>query len=200
MLQSHSRCTLTGFTALAVLLLPVAALASVPIENIESRHHNAPASSSLADIETSIISAAAERDWFVTARTDGRLVLSTLVREKHEASVAVEYDKETFSIVYVSSHNLDYNPKDKVVTAGKRMKPRVIPGPPIHRNYNRWVADLARRIVLRVANPIERREPTSGTPRFPMIAEELDKLDSLRKRGVLTDEEFEAQKRKLLAL
>lgn len=186
--------------ALAAMAFAQAAGAAVTIENIEDRRHNAPADSSLEDIERSIISAASERDWFVTGRTEGRLLLSIVVRQKHEAIVAVEFDKETFSILYVDSVNLDYDPKDKVMVGGAHKKRRVIPGPRIHRNYNRWVAALAERIALRVANPIERRAPQREVPSVPMIADELEKLESLRKRGILTDQEFEAQKNKLLAL
>lgn len=41
--------------------------------------------------------------------------------------------------------------------------------------------------------------PTAAPPAASMIADELRKLADLRREGILTDDEFEAQKAKLLA-
>jgi hypothetical protein len=43
------------------------------------------------------------------------------------------------------------------------------------------------------------RVEQTRTPSPIMIADELEKLDALRERGVLTQEEFDRQKAKLLA-
>ncbi|MCA0269913.1 MAG: SHOCT domain-containing protein [Bacteroidetes bacterium] len=43
------------------------------------------------------------------------------------------------------------------------------------------------------------RSPVSPLPTKPSMAEEISKLAELRDRGVLTEEEFQAQKTRLLA-
>jgi len=68
----------------------------------------------------------------------------------------------------------------------------------IHKNYNGWVEGLANEIRIAVHDPTKHRE---GPPResHPFVADELTKLHSLFERGVLTKEEFEGQKQKLLS-
>ena len=98
-----------------------------------------------------------------------------------------------FWIDYKDSKNLDYNPKD--LMGRDRGKRRIVTkGPRIHPNYNRWVAELADQIRLQMQNPPKR---SNASPL--LIADELDKLDKLRLRGVLTQGEFDQQKAKLLA-
>lgn len=76
--------------------------------------------------------------------------------------------------------------------------------------YTFWVLDKndadARRISVRPdngvsTNVVEQRPAPAGvtTTAKPDLYTELNKLDDLRKRGLLTDAEFEQQKQKLLA-
>jgi hypothetical protein len=53
------------------------------------------------------------------------------------------------------------------------------------------------RAALRAPTPTESPSPRTDTPN---VADELEKLSSLRDRGIIDDEEFNAQKRKLLGL
>jgi hypothetical protein len=74
----------------------------------------------------------------------------------------------------------------------------------IHRNYNNWVVKLSGTInkYFRAASestgaskqpsPVLKQEETTD------LYTELFELDELRERGILTDEEFEAEKAKLL--
>lgn len=57
------------------------------------------------------------------------LVRGTLDLRTHQATVDVPYDRQRFSILYVSSRNLDYA------------------GGTIHNNYNGWVQRLQQTIV-----------------------------------------------------
>lgn len=57
------------------------------------------------------------------------LIRGTLELRTHKASIDVPYDKQRFSIRYVSSQNLDYD------------------GRTIHNNYNGWVRRLEQMIV-----------------------------------------------------
>ena len=92
--------------------------------------------------------------------------------------------------------NLDYNPKSRRATRTSRE----IKGPRIHRNYNLWVESLAKSIELNAETPPNSYLTDTVPSETPiLIADELEKLDSLRERGVLTQEEFDRQKAKLLA-
>ncbi len=174
-----------------LLLAPVivtAAQKSETIENMAPWPHLAPIGTSPDRIVASIAAAAEDQGWRVIGETPG-VVTAILVRRTHEAVVTIGYDELNFWIEYTDSKNLNYDAKDRV-----RRKKVVTKGPRIHPSYNRWVAELADQIVLRMQDP---PKSSSGSPL--LISDELEKLDALRQRGVLTQGEFDQQKARLLA-
>ena len=101
-------------------------------------------------------------------------------------------------IDYLGSVNLKYSPNDLVTR--RRGWVRVnVKGPRIHGNYNKWVDALAVRIAARVSHPMQQARPLKQQPSTLLVADELEKLDALRQPGVLTNEEFERQKERILA-
>jgi hypothetical protein len=83
------------------------------------------------DIERAIIQAGSNLGW------DGKLiepglVEATFARGNYDAIVDISYTEQNFNITYKDSHNLKYND-------GK-----------IHKNYNRWVANLSKNIKEQV--------------------------------------------------
>jgi len=171
--------------------------AKVTIKNIPPTHHLAPIGTSLADLAAAIRAAATERGWRITDESPG-LMHATLVVRTHRASIVIGFDESNFWIEYRDSLNLDYNPDDVRTTRNKRLL--IIKGPRIHKNYNLWVEQLAESIVINAEFP-PKSNPTDVAPGGSplLIADELEKLDALRERGVLTQEEFDQQKAKLLA-
>lgn len=174
---------------------PALADASTTIRNIAPTHHSAPAGTSLAAISAAIKLAANAHGWIITEETPGTIQASLRIRT-HIAMVTIGYDESNYWIEYRDSTNLDYNPDDRKKTRTMR----AIKGPRIHRNYNIWVAQLAESIMDHA------RTPPKSLPAAPalcenvlLIADELEKLDALRERGVLTQGEFSRQKTKLLA-
>lgn len=128
------------------------------------------------------------------------VVVSTMVRT-HRAQVEIGFDARNFWIDYRDSSNLDYNPNDltRHVQGSGGQKRVIKKGPRIHGNYNLWVEELAQHVAARV-QPLVADDRTREIRTDPvLIADELDKLDQLRQRGVLTQQEFDAQKAKLLA-
>jgi hypothetical protein len=172
----------------------------VGIRNIPPTPHHAASEASLSQIATSIKQAAEDRNWKVTSEAPGLLTVRLWVRNRHLAIVQIGFDNENYWIDYLDSENLEY--VKEVWKAG------LIQGsdwwldaePKIHRNYNRWVESLAKSIEYHIANPIPAAEtqPVSSDS-LHLIADELEKLDALRVRGILTQQEFEQQKEKLLA-
>ena len=72
-------------------------------------------------------------------------------------------------------------------------------GPVIHPNYNIWVATLAEQIRQSMRFPPGAKESqAASTENAPLVADELEKLDALRQKGILTDEEFDLLKAKIL--
>ena len=184
---------------ISLLMLSVvgsrSALASETIRNNPPTPHFAPAGTPLADVAAAIRSAADEQHWRVVAEAPGVMRASLHVRS-HEAVVAIGFDESNFWIEYQDSVNLDYSPNGlrKTRTRSK------IQGPRIHRNYNIWVDRLAKTIAIRAKVPPKANLTAPVSSRKPMlIADELEKLDALRERGVLSQEEFDQQKAKLLA-
>jgi hypothetical protein len=167
---------------------------SATIRNIRPTPHFAPSGTSLSDISAAIKLAANAEMWQVTEDTSG-VMTATLHVRTHGAVVTIGFDESNFWIEYRDSYNLDYHQTDL-----RRLKnARVVKGPRIHRNYNRWVGMLAKSIATHAKNA-RRSSPIRTMPAVApsLIADELEKLDTLRSRGVLTQQEFDQQKAKLL--
>ena len=181
------------FVLLLASAIATAAQRITTIENIPPRPHFAPAEASPEQLVAAIRVAAEEQGWRIIGNAPG-VVTAVLVRRSHEAVVTIGYDESSFWIDYKDSKNLNYNPKDRMGVGKNRRGVVITKGPRIHPNYNLWVAELANQISLRTQDP---PRLSKGPPL--LIADELDKLDQLRQRGVLTQEEFDRQKAKLLA-
>ncbi len=196
---SGTRNSLVALTILLMLsgvCVPIAK-ASTTLRNIPPTRHFAPAGTAPVDLAEAIKFAVSEQGWRVVAEAPGIIQASLHVRT-HDAVVNIGFDESNFWIEYQSSVNLDYNPNGRRKTRTARM--RAVKGPRIHRNYNIWVHDLATRIAARMKVPpqanVSRSGPSDG---LILIADELEKLDALRERGVLSQEEFDQQKARLLA-
>ena len=114
----------------------------------------------------------------------------------HTAVVKIGFDQSKYWIDYSDSTNLDYDPDDRRKTKTRRG----VKGPRIHKNFNKWVRLLADSIEDHMKTPRSAARAERTRTHSPiMIADELEKLDALRERGVLTQEEFDQQKAKLLA-
>ncbi len=177
------------------------------LRNVERTPHFAPEGASRASLAQAIEMAGISHGWTLDGENGDGVQLSTLIRS-HRATVFVGFDEEYFWIDYVNSHNLNYSPNDRKI---KRIRNRteVVKGPVIHPNYNRWVTQLADGILATMRNPplakqdqsipAQGKQATSADD-MRLVADELEKLDALRQRGVLTDAEFDAMKARLLGL
>jgi hypothetical protein len=115
------------FVVAAVLALALstgtAVAATAPIMNIAKTQITAIAPG--RDMHSAIKGALEGRGWTIRSEQPGLINAHLLVRV-HTADIAISYDANSYSITYVGSENLDYDAK----------KSR------IHRNYNRWIANL----------------------------------------------------------
>lgn len=73
--------------------------------------------------------------WKVTKIREG-LAEAQLDLREHQAIVQIPYTRKSFSIVYKSSTNLNYNVSDNT----------------IHSNYNGWIQNLTKAIDLQLSN------------------------------------------------
>ncbi len=190
-----------AFAALLVLALlsPTNARAdrTATIRNIPPSALFSPAGTPLIDIAAAIRSAANSEKWIIIGESPGSMTAQIHIRA-HTATVKIQYTQSTYQIDYLDSSNLDYEPNDLRLRRPKR-KDRIIKGPRIHNNYNVWVENLGKSIEMYSHNPPKGESDRGTASANPiMIADELDKLDALRRRGVLTQNEFDRQKAKLL--
>lgn len=81
-----------------------------------------------------IIDSLKKRKWALAKEEEGR-ILATLYIRSHQADIAIDYDKEQFTIRYVDSKNLDHHRS----LFGKEM---------IHKNYNGWIRYLVQDITV----------------------------------------------------
>lgn len=118
---------------LALLLLTAvtpAALGAVPIQDL----HDIPVPARMdgenrtaTEVRNAILAGCAARGWTAVDESESIVRASLLVRGKHYAEVDIPYSTASYSILYRTSRNLDYNEA--------RRK--------IHRNYHRWVIKLS---------------------------------------------------------
>jgi len=140
------------------------------------------------EVQAAIIEGCAARGWSASLESEGMISASILVRGKHLAQIAIPFDSSTFSLLYVSSENLDYDPDRNT----------------IHRNYNKWVLKLSRTINQKfsaglAASQVSALEAktAAGSQRDDVYGKLLQ-LGELRDKGIISEEEFEAEKRKLM--
>jgi len=173
---------------LALVLAPVVVDAAKPIMNLRDVPVTVKAdgtSFTAQEVRAIIIEGCLARHWSPVLDGDGIIRATINVRDKHFAEIEIPFTSASYSILYVSSNNLDYNEK--------RQK--------IHRNYNNWVVKLSATIDKKFrtfsSDAISTPDVVIGRNQNEVYSEIL-KLDDLHKRGILTDEEFEAEKRKVL--
>jgi hypothetical protein len=161
------------------------------------------------------IAVARANHWQAKGTEDGNVEATRdLSSGKHIATVDIVLGEDSFQVVYKDSHNFGYAKRACAQTSRKLegarwRKPQTTCGHEvIHPTYNAWVealqAALAQEFsildaergaaLLAAQNPAPARTTASPTG----IADELAKLDKLRDDGVLTDEEFETLKRRLI--
>lgn len=125
---------------LLVLLLPIALLCSsdpadaarrVRLNNLYDQPipavNGQPAA--VATIDDAMRRALAKHQWTIKDAQPGRIRAALVVRTKHFVEVEIRFDASKYSIVYLSSVNLNYRLDNK----GER----------IHPNYHKWVRWLA---------------------------------------------------------
>jgi hypothetical protein len=168
------------------------------LKNIERTPHFAPTNSSPASLVRAIEHAGKLVGWSVEEENEQGVLLSTVVRMKHQATVFVGFDETYFWVDYVDSMNLNYSRNDRKINRGGHRK-ETVKGPVIHPNYNIWVATLAEEIRQSMRFPPAATESQAASNQSGhLVADELEKLDALRQKGILTDEEFDLLKAKIL--
>lgn len=81
-------------------------------------------------VREAIIAACRKRGWSPVLDGDNVIKASTLIRSKHYAEIEIPFNRSSYSVLYKSSKNLDFNEKKQK----------------IHRNYNKWVILLSNSI------------------------------------------------------
>ena len=116
--------------SLAMLLSLAVPAGAAPIKNITNDTISSSTSSlSLTQIADVITVVGLERGW-VIRRTGNNTMQGRLDVRRHTAVIDIKFSKKAFSINYNTSRNLNYRDGN------------------IHNNYNRWVKNLEKDIVL----------------------------------------------------
>ena len=120
----------------ALWVLPVALLLMAATPLVDPAPVPVPAGLDDKAIAKSIRLGGAQRGWIVTRQDPGAMEVTLNIRT-HMAKVGVKYDTKTIQLSYLDSTNLDYE-----VKKGNRY---------IHRNYPKWVNNLANDIAVQLA-------------------------------------------------
>ncbi|MBL4648009.1 MAG: hypothetical protein JKY13_03525 [Gammaproteobacteria bacterium] len=115
---------LNKFYSILVVGLLAFFLVSCRTSLIQNIHHNAVTQKVSANqVKSAIIRAGQKLNWTMTNAKPG-LIVATLNLRQHQAVVNITYTAKSYSILYKSSKNLDYD------------------GTTIHKNYNGWIENL----------------------------------------------------------
>ena len=104
----------------------------------------------LREVRKVIADSATDSGWKVAEGQIGAVVATYEYKNKHVATVKIDYTLQSFSIVYESSKNLKYRISDQyesyepVQTGAAKRYPKGTPL--IHGIYNKWVKDLKEKI------------------------------------------------------
>ena len=131
----------TLILAFLALLTIQPALADKPIEDLVDVPIPARVDNSRLDVDgvkEVIIAGCRSKGWAPVLVDENRFEASIHVR-KHFAKVQIDFDTETYSIRYLDSKNLDYDPVKRK----------------IHRNYNKWVILLSEAIQREFATRVQ---------------------------------------------
>lgn len=109
--------------AFAWPLVPIINHDSIPVTTGSGRLPQAE------QVRQAIQQAATGRGWSLVQHTDGTLLATLNVRNKHQIVVEIGYSAERYSLKYRDSVNMQYE-----VLGGE---------PSIHSKYNKWVQNLA---------------------------------------------------------
>ncbi|MEO1201097.1 MAG: SHOCT domain-containing protein [Pseudomonadota bacterium] len=141
----------------------------------------------LAEVRALIMQGCTKREWKPETESDSVLTCAILVRGRHYVKVEIPFSETAYSILYLDSEEMNYNEAKQT----------------IHRKYNGWVENLRMMIDWQFRDAaelpagetlVEQPSDAAGDERY----EALLKLGELRDKGLISDEEFEAEKRKLL--
>jgi hypothetical protein len=139
-------------------------------------------------MKSGIRNGGAVRNWVVVRQDPGQTELNYKKGgNKYSIKVNVSYTKNTFAVTYKGSYNLNY----KVNKKGVRK---------LHPNAVKWMANLSGDIQ-RLTNSQCFDEPNylnSSKPVTPSSTDDLEALVSLRDDGIITEDEFQNLKAKIL--
>ena len=127
--------TMLRVLVLLIAVAPLSSFAYDPIKNLENLPvpiRSDGGKYTAGEVKAAIIQGCKAKGWMPTLPEPNKVVASILVRNKHFAEVEIPFTPSSYSILYRSSKNLDYDEKHKK----------------IHGNYNKWVANLSQSIQL----------------------------------------------------
>ncbi|BAS68333.1 hypothetical protein [Bathymodiolus septemdierum thioautotrophic gill symbiont] len=120
------------FGKISIVMVSLALLVgcgSKPVKNIDNSTISGV--SSISSVENAIIRAGAGLGWIIKKKNSGHMV-GKLALRKHVAIVDITYTKNSYSIKYKDSTNLNYD------------------GTNIHSNYNGWIQNLQNAINVQL--------------------------------------------------
>jgi hypothetical protein len=128
--------------ALLLVTLPFAALADPILDLVNQPVPTRVDGSKLtvAEARAAIMKACTNRRWIARVVEPDKLSVTTLVRGRHYAEISIPFDGSSYSIIYVTSRELDADLKKNK----------------IHRNYNKWISVLNYEItrqLVQATNP-----------------------------------------------
>ncbi len=159
----------------------------VNLENLAIPDRTDGTGFSLDEVRILIMNGCTKRQWQPVYEGDAIITCSILVRGRHFVKVEIPFSEVDFSIYYLDSDQMDYDPATQE----------------IHRKYNGWVKNL--RVMIEQQFSEAAAKPAGSVveerPRDVVESSRYDallKLGELRDKGLISDEEFEAEKAKIL--
>lgn len=197
---------------LALVASPASAGRTVEMHRMQPREHGAAKGVTFEQMRGVVLSVAERKGWDAVVRANGAVeVTMGAADSERKAEVEVRFDKRSYVVRYLDSVGLEYDDELCVLIPGSHRRSKC--SEVIDYDYNEWVEDLEDQVGAQIArlgpdDPVDERAavPTVSSPPAAelsdrsrlFVADEIRKLKELTDEGVLTSEEFEEQKRRLL--
>jgi len=170
---------------------------STAIRNIEEAQFVVPSYASMDNIKKAIIRGSLKAGWRTKALQPGVLIASySYKRNRFGAVVKILYDRDSYNIIYHSSHNLKYNEnietegqstefiresKDFFLENNPFKKQRDLPAATkepatIHKIYNKWITELETRINAELV-ALNKKKQVVNLSRKPTVSKAFVNCD-----------------------
>jgi hypothetical protein len=167
-----------------------------------------PYKASQSELEVAIINSCVRAGWF-PKKIDERTIEAKLHIRDHVVVVHVVYNSDSFHVDYADSTNLTSargsaqrfqigQNTSGLALVNSMVKPDESDEVRIHKNYYVWIENLENNIIQTLTSVKQATGSPNSIAANGSVSQKLRDLESLRKDGIISNDEYQKKKQQLL--